>query len=171
MRHRHSTDDRTCPGWRCIYVSDTFCGWSQVWRAVHAFTWYVQLKTISKVSKNKKCNCIWDEYSLRGIVNKLLSIDNPSNPSQALESVFDIWSTHTELWREIYSIHAICIWSFLVWLTLLILRSLYLGQPVLLEPTMSPLLNVRIAARHNTSGSGSSRHFLQFKIFIFFPLK
>ena len=51
----------------------------------------------------------------------------------------------------------------LVWfdLTELILRSLYLGQPVPLEPTMSPLLNVRIAARHSTSGSGSSRHFLQ----------
>ena len=55
----------------------------------------------------------------------------------------------------------------LVWfdLTELILRSLYLGQPVLLEPTMSLLLNVRIAARHNTSGSGSIRHFLQIQIF------
>ena len=115
MRHRHSTDDRTCPGWRCIYVSDTFCGWSQVWRAVHAFTWYVQLKTISKVSKNKKCNCIWDEYSLGVLSTSCCQLTNPSNPSQALESVFDIWPTHTEHWtlsilREIYSIHAICIW-------------------------------------------------------------
>ena len=30
---------------------------------------------------------------------------------------------------------------------------------------MSLLLNVRIAARHNTSGSGSIRHFLQIQIF------
>ena len=38
----------------------------------------------------------------------------------------------------------------------LLFRHLYLGQAALLELTMRPSLNVPIAARHNTSGSGTS---------------
>ena len=61
----------------------THCGWSQVWRAVHAFTWYFQLRTIFKVSKNKKCNCNWDKYSLGVLSTRRCQLTTPSTPSQA----------------------------------------------------------------------------------------
>ena len=54
--------------------------------------------------QEKKCNCIWDEYSLRGIVNKLLSIDKSFKPFPSLRKCFwHLINTYWTLKRNIFN--------------------------------------------------------------------